>query len=67
MKRNVAGNRTYDGRSFLGREFCQERHCPYLVKAPLPPGQKRTRKVICSLTGYMPGHMITCPHTAREG
>ena len=35
------------------------------TQAALPRGQKRTRKVICEQTGFMPGHMKTCPNDEK--
>lgn len=51
---------------FLGRRYCEARKCPHLIKAPCPPYQKRTRKVVCEITGYMPGHIKYCPEAVPE-
>lgn len=48
----------------LGRDHC--RGCDDLIKAPLPQGQKRTQKVLCRRTGFMPGHMKVCPKEATK-
>jgi hypothetical protein len=58
-------DRTRPFEPHLGRNFCQG--CSDLVKAPLGLSkrtglpQKRTQKVLCRRTGFMPGHMKTCP------
>jgi hypothetical protein len=51
----------------IGRNYCKGKKCPDLVKAPLPPGQKGTQKVLCKQTGFMPGHMKTCPNDEKYG
>jgi hypothetical protein len=51
----------------VGRAYCQGKGCPDLVKAPLPPGQKGTQKVLCQQTGFMPDHMKVCPNDEKYG
>jgi len=55
----------------LGRNFCERRGCPHLIKDPVLIKQGiQTDKMVCDLSGkkyrvrnyhYQPGHMKKCP------
>lgn len=45
----------------MGVTICRSHKCEDVVKAPLMPGRKTTRKMLCRKTGFMCGHVKVCP------
>jgi len=45
----------------MGVTICKSHGCQDMIRAPLMPGRKTTQKMLCKKTGFMCGHVKTCP------